>query len=89
MSDLVSKSFPGLAPVPEKSIPCVVNDSPDNQFLVGRLPAQPRVVIAGGDSGHGFKHAAGLGELLAQIVAREPAYCDPGFMDPGRFCPGR
>jgi sarcosine oxidase len=85
VSALVGKSFPGLAPVPEKSIPCMVTDSPDEQFLVGRLPAQPRVVIAGGDSGHGFKHAAGIGELLAQIVAGEPAYCDPGFMDPGRF----
>jgi len=42
-------------------------------------------VVAGGDSGHGFKHAAGLGELLAQIVAGERPYCTADFLDPARF----
>jgi sarcosine oxidase len=66
-------------------IPCLVNDSPDGQFLVGQLSGQPRIIVAGGDSGHGFKHAAGVGELLAQIVAGERQYCAAGFMDPARF----
>jgi sarcosine oxidase len=43
------------------------------------------VIVAGGDSGHGFKHAAGVGELLARIVAGEPTYCETGFLDPARF----
>jgi len=81
----VAQALPGLAPRPAKVIPCLVTDSPDGQFLVGRLPSQPRVVIAGGDSGHGFKHAAGIGELLAQIVADEPRYCAADFLDPARF----
>jgi sarcosine oxidase len=38
---------------------------PDGQFLIGRLAGEPRIVVAGGDSGHGFKRAAGIGELLA------------------------
>jgi len=41
--------------------------------------------VAGGDSGHGFKHAAGIGELLAQIVAGERPYCGTDFLDPARF----
>jgi glycine/D-amino acid oxidase-like deaminating enzyme len=45
----------------------------------------PHVVVAGGDSGHGFKHAAGIGKLLAQIVAGERPYCATGFLDPARF----
>jgi sarcosine oxidase len=81
----VERAFPGLEPRPAKVIPCVVTDSPDEQFVVGCLPGQPRIVIAGGDSGHGFKHAAGIGELLAQIVADEPPYCETGFLDPARF----
>ena len=85
LAAIVAEAFPGLHPVPEKAIPCMITDSPDDQFIVGRLPGQPRVVVAGGDSGHGFKHAAGIGELLAQIVAGEPAYCDAGFLDPARF----
>jgi sarcosine oxidase len=85
LSATVARAFPGLDPRPAKVMPCLINDSPDGQFLVGRLPAQPRVIVAGGDSGHGFKHAAGIGELLAQVVAAESPYCATAFMDPARF----
>ena len=85
VTSYVAQALPGLEPRPAKVIPCVVTDSPDEQFLVGRLAGEPRVVVAGGDSGHGFKHAAGIGELLAQIVTGERPYCATGFMDPARF----
>jgi sarcosine oxidase len=85
LSSSVARAFPGLEPRPAKVIPCMVTDSPDEQFLVGRLASEPRVLVAGGDSGHGFKHAAGVGELLAQIVAGERPYCATDFLDPARF----
>ena len=85
LASAVAQAFPGLEPRPDKVIPCVVTDSPDEQFLVGRLAAESRVIVAGGDSGHGFKHAAGVGELLAQIVAGERPYCGTDFLDPARF----
>ena len=85
LASAVTEAFPGLDPRPAKVIPCVITDSPDGQFLAGRLPGEPRVVVAGGDSGHGFKHAAGIGELLAQIVTGEPPYCQASFLDPARF----
>lgn len=81
----VGRAFPGLGPRPSKVIPCLITDTPDNQFIVGRLATQPRVIVAGGDSGHGFKHAAGIGELLAQIVTTERLYCETGFLNPARF----
>jgi sarcosine oxidase len=81
----VARAFPALEPRPAKVIPCMVTDSPDEQFLVGRVAGEPRLVVAGGDSGHGFKHAAGVGELLAQIVAGERPYCATDFLDPARF----
>ena len=55
LTSSVARAFPGLEPRPAKVIPCMVTDSPDEQFLVGRLVGEPRVVVAGGDSGHGFK----------------------------------
>jgi len=85
LSDVVGRAFPGLDPRPAKVIPCLITDSPDGQFLVGPLSGQPRVVVAGGDSGHGFKHAAGIGELLAQMVVGERPSCAIDFMDPARF----
>ncbi len=84
VTSYVAQALPGLDPRPAKVIPCVVTDSPDEQFLIGQLP-DSRVVVAGGDSGHGFKHAAGIGELLAQIVTGERPYCATGFLDPARF----
>jgi sarcosine oxidase len=81
----VTRALPGLEPRPAKVIPCLVTDSPDGQFLVGRLTSEPRIVVAGGDSGHGFKHAAGIGELLAQVVVGDRPYCETGFLDPARF----
>jgi sarcosine oxidase len=85
LSSQVARALPGLDPRPAKVIPCVITESPDGQFLAGRLPSEPRIVVAGGDSGHGFKHAAGLGELLAQIVTGERPYCAADFLDPARF----
>jgi sarcosine oxidase len=63
----------------------MITHSPDGQFIIGRASGDPRIVVAGGDSGHGFKHSAGIGELLAQIVAGEQPYCDTSFLDPARF----
>jgi sarcosine oxidase len=85
LASSVARALPGLDPRPEKVIPCLLTNSPDGQFLVGRLSSDSRVVVAGGDSGHGFKHAAGIGELVAQIVAGERPYCATEFLDPARF----
>ncbi|EMY35524.1 N-methyltryptophan oxidase, partial [Arthrobacter crystallopoietes BAB-32] len=84
LSELVSKAFPGLESTPAKAIPCMVTNSPDRQFLVGRLTEQPRLIIGAGDSGHGFKHAPAIGELLAQIAIDEEPFTDISFMDPNR-----
>jgi sarcosine oxidase len=83
LSAAIAKAFPDLDPEPVKVIPCMVTDSPDGQFLVGRY--DERLVIAGGDSGHGFKHCAGVGELLAQLTTKETPYTDVSFINPQRF----
>ncbi|MBP2325554.1 sarcosine oxidase [Kibdelosporangium banguiense] len=80
---VVAQAFPGLDPKPVKVVPCHVTDSPDGQFLLGGI--DENVIIAGGDSGHGFKHAAGIGELLAQMATGENPYCAVDFLDPARF----
>lgn len=85
LSGAVATAFPGLDPRPAGVIPCLVTDTPDGQFVIGRRADAPRVVLAGGDSGHGFKHAGGIGELLAQLTVDEQPYCATEFVDPNRF----
>lgn len=47
---------------------CLYTVTPTWDFLVDRLPEDPRVVIAGGFSGHGFKFAPAIGRLVADLA---------------------
>lgn len=47
---------------------CVYDVSPDEHFILDRLPADPRIVLATGLSGHGFKFGLLLGELLSSLL---------------------
>lgn len=85
ISRWVSDAFDDIDPVPARVIPCMVTHSPDHQFLIGRKAEGSPLILACGDSGHGFKHAAGIGELLAQIAVGEETFVDASFMDPTRF----
>lgn len=85
VSEAVAAGLPGLDPVPSRATTCVVTHSPDGQFIVGRPDGDPRLTIGGGCSGHAFKHATGIGELIAQQITGEAPYVDPGFIDPNRF----
>ena len=51
---------------------CMYTMTPDAHFIVDRAPDHPRVVVAGGFSGHGFKMAPTIGALAADL-ALEPA----------------
>ena len=41
--------------------------TPDEHFIVDHHPRLPRTVVAAGLSGHGFKFAPVLGEILADL----------------------
>jgi sarcosine oxidase len=85
VSSLVAEALPGLDPTPSATAPCMITRTPDMQFLLGRPYDDPRLLVGGGDSGHAFKHAPGLGEALAQLATGEPLFTDLSFMDPNRY----
>jgi monomeric sarcosine oxidase len=47
---------------------CMYDVSPDEHFIIDRLPDDPRIVFATGLTGHGFKFGLLLGELLSNIL---------------------
>ena len=54
---------------------CLYTNTPDQHFIVDRHPAHEQVVIASPCSGHGFKFASALGEVLADLaMGRAPAF---------------
>lgn len=61
--------LPALRNAPLARIdPCVYDVSPDEHFILDRLPADPRIILATGLSGHGFKFGLLLGELLSSLL---------------------
>ncbi|MBV8751404.1 MAG: N-methyl-L-tryptophan oxidase [Hyphomicrobiales bacterium] len=47
---------------------CMFTNSPDEHFIIDRLPDNPHVAIAAGFSGHGFKFASVIGEIMSEVV---------------------
>ena len=50
---------------------CLYTVTPDQHFVIDRVPGQDRVVFGAGFSGHGFKFAPAIGELLVQMALGE------------------
>ncbi len=67
--------LPGLLPGAMRSAVCPYTVTPDGDFLVTRVPDNPRTLLVSACSGHGFKHSAGLGEATAEalVTGRLPA----------------
>lgn len=51
---------------------CMYTLTPDEHFVVGAHPTRPGVSSACGLSGHGFKFASALGDVLAALAMGEP-----------------
>ena len=47
---------------------CLFTNTRDEHFVIDRLPHAPRVVVAAGFSGHGFKFCSVVGEILADLT---------------------
>ena len=64
-------TFPGLAdaPVAEARL-CLYCDTADGDFWIDHDPRREGVAVAAGGSGHGFKFAPVLGEIVADVIER-------------------
>ena len=61
----------GVGPAAERSSVCMYTVTPDAGFIIDRMEGQPNVLFASACSGHGFKHSAAVGELLAERALGE------------------
>jgi sarcosine oxidase len=60
--------LPGADRPVRKASVCVYTLTPDRHFLIDVHPEHPQVAFAAGFSGHGFKFASVVGEILADLV---------------------
>ena len=47
---------------------CMYTNTPDEHFIIDVLPSHPQVSVAAGFSGHGFKFASVVGEVMADLA---------------------
>ena len=52
-----------------KAAACLYTVTPDRGFIIDRHPDEDRVLVVSACSGHGFKHSAGIGEAVAEVMA--------------------
>lgn len=81
----VSIAFPGLEPRAVDAVPCMNSKSPDGDFVIGSPAAARSLVLAGGFSGHGFKHSAAVGELCADLALEGDSPLAADRFSPDRF----
>jgi sarcosine oxidase len=67
-SERVAPRFRGISRRVVRSAVCFYTQTPDGDFIVGPHPAAPNVHLVSACSGHGFKHAPAVGELVADQI---------------------
>ena len=69
LRDFMRRYIPRLAeaPVSESRI-CLYTQTPDEDFIVDKLPQHSHVVIGAGFSGHGFKFSTTVGKMLSDLA---------------------
>jgi sarcosine oxidase len=68
-----------------KAKSCLYTVTPDAGFILDHLPQTERVIVASCCSGHGFKHSAAIGEILAQKSLGLPIALDISPFRMARF----
>lgn len=82
---LIGAHLPGVTGRCVRSVRCLYTVTPDADFVVDDHPDLPGVTLVSPCSGHGFKHSAGIGEAIAQVVTTGTSDVDLTPFRMGRF----
>jgi sarcosine oxidase len=76
---------PSLRGPPRAFAVCMYTLTPDWHFIIDRHPRSDRVFFCAGLSGHGFKMAPALGEVMAELALDGKTAQQIGFLSLARF----
>jgi sarcosine oxidase len=77
--------LPGVGHQLNHHVTCMYTMSPDGHFVVGQYPGEDNVHFAAGLSGHGFKFATVLGEILSDLTLHGTTDLPIDFLSPERL----
>ena len=70
LRQFAERYFPDGAGRTVDMVVCMFTNTPDEHFLLDTLPEAPQVSVAAGFSGHGFKMASVIGEVMADLAQK-------------------
>ena len=84
--DALNKYFPDGYKATHVLKTCMYTNTPDENFILDFLPDYDKdVVIAAGFSGHGFKFASVVGEIMSDLALKGGTPLPIGFLNAKRF----
>ncbi len=72
MVSFLRSALPSLGGLITEARVCMYTNTPDEHFIIDRHPECPKVLLASPCSGHGFKFAPTIGEVVADLVMDLP-----------------
>jgi sarcosine oxidase len=84
VKDALDAWLPGAAGTFRSGTACMYSLTPDDHFIIDRLPGDGCTIVAGGFSGHGYKFCSVVGEIVADLACDTPRH-DIAFLSLGRF----
>ena len=85
MRDTITPLIPALNGRCLNAVTCMYTNTPDKNFVLALHPLHPQVAIGCGFSGHGFKFASVIGEVLADLAVKGTSGFDINFLRINRF----
>lgn len=75
LRECLARYIPEAAGEPLTLRGCIYTVTPDEDFIIDAVPGAPQAVFASCCSGHGFKFASAIGEILADLsTTGQPAF---------------
>lgn len=85
MRAILRRIMPALNTNPHASAVCMYTNTPDFHFLIDYHPEYPQVLLASACSGHGFKFASAVGEILTDLLIEGHSHFDLSLIRLERF----
>lgn len=88
MRALLQRTIPAAPGALRETAVCLYTNTPDYHFVLGTHPHEPGIILASPCSGHGFKFASAVGEVVTDLVVAGRTEYDLGPFSPSRFGEG-
>lgn len=85
LRDFTNRYFPAASGPVMTMKSCIFTNTPDEHFIIHRLPGAANVIVASPCSGHGFKFCSVIGEIIADLTIEGATAHDISLFSLDRF----